>query len=313
MTMFDGYIMVDWSAANSRTTGKDSIWVAELMENVNDVILTNYPTRSCFRKYLKGKMEEATENNKRLLIGFDFPFGYPYDSYDGFGCKNWTELCQLIDTEIDDNDNNENNRFAAAGKLNNTRFGKLFENNNKHGPFWGHHRSNCFEGLPFNTQEGYNRNLKAGQKLPEKFRCVEKEIIKQNRKNKKIKKQRTITPLSVWKLFHGASVGGQTLMGIPTLQTLKQRGDCCVWPFQNLDKTKHVIAEIYPSIWDIQGDHNINDANQVYTVAKNIAYLDKNKRLQDFLNAPDAYDKNIIKKEGWILGVDKNGIPAQCP
>ena len=309
MTMFNGYIMVDWSAANSRTTGKDSIWVAELMGNVNDVILTNYPTRSCFRKYLKGKMEEATENNKRLLIGFDFPFGYPANAYGKFSfkdCDDWKGLWKLISTNIKDNIKNyanKNNRFYVASDFN-----KCFPDNKR--PFWGHPTGTNHDGqypyLENNPPQVYDDNFLS------EFRIIEKTLGNQH----------NINPKSVWQLFCGVTVGGQTLMGIPTLQKVKDHKeiDCVIWPFENIDdKTKHVIAEIYPSIWDTQGDHDINDANQVYTVAKNIAYLDETNLLQKFLNAPFDYERDnkinegdIIKKEGWILGVDETGNPAQC-
>jgi len=32
MSLFDGYLMVDWSAAGTPRTGKDSIWIAFLAD-----------------------------------------------------------------------------------------------------------------------------------------------------------------------------------------------------------------------------------------------------------------------------------------
>ncbi len=291
--------MVDWSSLGRPSPvreSKDAIWTACWING------KSYPpryhrTRLAVFDYLTEKMK----NEKRLLIGFDFPFGYPYDSYNEFGRSDWKDLWKLISTNIkDDIDNckNKNNRFDVANKLNSLFAGE--------GPFWGHHFSpNNFLHLKQKpTLQDYDN------KLPSKFRHIEKILGNQH----------GINPSPVWGLFGQGSVGSQSLVGIPKVNKLHNESNCVVWPFENIDdENKHVIAEIYPSIWDIQGDHDINDANQVYTVAKNIAYLDENKLLQKFLNAPFDYERDnkinegdIIKKEGWILGVDKNGRPAKC-
>ncbi len=300
MTMFNGYIMVDWSAANTPAPENESpnaIWTACWING------KSYPpryhrTRLAVFDYLTLIMKATKEKGQRLLIGFDFPFGYPFDSYNGLGCSDWLELWNLIYNRIEDSPYNKNNRFEVADGLN-----TLFKSD---GPFWGYPETHTYKNLHNQAPQDY------GKTLPTEFRHVEKLV----------KDPPRINPKSVWQLFCGVTVGSQTLMGIPTLQKLKEHKeiDCVIWPFENIDdKNKHVIAEIYPSIWDIQGDHDINDANQVYTVAKNIAYLDENELLQKFLNAPFDYERDnkinegdIIKKEGWILGVDKNGTPAQC-
>ena len=299
MTLFHGYIMVDWSAANVSAPENESsnaIWTACWING------KSYPpryhrTRTDFFDYLTLIMKATKEKGQRLLIGFDFPFGYPFDSYNGLGCSDWKDLWKLINTNIkDDIDNrkNKNNRFEVADGLN-----TLFESD---GPFWGYPETHTYKHLHNQAPQDY------GKTLPTEFRHVEKLLEKQPR----------INPKSVWKLFCGVTVGSQTLMGIPTLQKLKEHKeiDCVVWPFENIDdKDKHVIAEIYPSIWHAENRYPIRDANQVYTVAKNIAYLDETNTLKNLLQAPHIHSKkdDIIKKEGWILGVDKNGNPAQCP
>ncbi len=312
MTMFNGYIMVDWSAANVSAPENESpnaIWTACWIDG------KSYPpryhrTRLAVFDYLTLIMKATKEKGQRLLIGLDFAFGYPADSYGKFcfkDCDDWKDLWKLISTNIKDNIKNYenwNNRFYVASDFN-----KCFPDNN--GPFWGRptdeKNKDKYPYLKNNPSQGY------GNTLPSEFRHVENAVRNPPR----------ILPKSVWHLFDNFPVGGQTLMGIPTLHKLKEckKLDCVIWPFENIDdKDKHVIAEIYPSIWDIQGDHPIRDANQVYTVAKNIAYLDENELLQKFLNAPFDYERDnkinegdIIKKEGWMLGIDENGRPAKCP
>ncbi|MCA8834349.1 MAG: hypothetical protein K8953_04610 [Proteobacteria bacterium] len=289
MTMFNGYIMTNWSGASSRVYRTSSIFVVSLIDGKKET--ESFSTRTRAHDYITCIMDKAGKNKKRLLLCFDFPFGYPANSYDGFRCNNWEELWDLISKEIDDKPDNRNNTFEVAGELNKTFTGV--------GPFWRHPspNDNRFENLPYYQPDGY------GDWLPSEFRHVEKLA----------KDPPRINPMSVWELYNPGSVGSKTLMGIPTLQKLKERGDCCVWPFQDLDENKHVIAEIYPAIWDKKNQPAMTIKERLCRTLKIISCLDKNERLQDFLNAPDAYDKNIIKKEGWILGVDENGNPAQCP
>ncbi len=301
--------MVDWSGADSRTTGADSIWVAELLGDLTQIKLMNYPTRTCVRKYLKGKMAEATENKKRLLIGFDFAFGYPASAYGDFKCKNWENLSRLINKKIMDDidgNKNKNNRFDVGDELN-----KYFTDSD--GPFWGHRTDKNYKVKHCNLFNERPKNY--GEGLPLEFRYVEDVLRETSKKNKK---QRTVNPLSVWKLFNGATVGSQTLMGIPTLRKLKECTNSAIWPFESIDDTdKHVIAEIYPSIWneDEKNTGLVKDAGQVKTVVQQIFCHDNHKNgcLKKLLKVPYDHDKKdiITEKEGWILGVNKAGEVAE--
>ena len=81
MTLFDAYLMVDWSAATRPTSGKDSIWFT-LAEWSNSGLrrskLENPRTRWSAREQLGNLLTGLLDKNKRVLVGFDFPFGYPY-------------------------------------------------------------------------------------------------------------------------------------------------------------------------------------------------------------------------------------------
>ncbi len=299
MTIFDNYLMVDWSASmDLNNTGENSIWLAWVKKN-EQIKFFNPRNRS-------EALEEITELlniNGRTIVGFDFPFGYPADSYSNFGFGNWSNLWKFIHDEIMD-ERNERNRFEVAGKINNTYFGNLFKNNNKHGPFWGHSNNKIFEGLPFNTKKDYNINLKADKKLPEQFRTIEK---------------LTKGAKSVWQLYGKGSVGSQVLLGIPVVNILRKNFNCLVWPFASFNEIdnsdKHVIAEIYPSIWN-EDEKNIGlckDAGQVKTVVQQIFCQDKKGDLKNLLNEPYSHDKKdiITEKEGWILGVNKAGEVAK--
>ena len=74
--MFDRYIAVDWSASSSPKTGENSIWICNL-GGAGDPITTNPPTRGRAEEQLRALLIEAIDHGERVLIGFDFPYGYP--------------------------------------------------------------------------------------------------------------------------------------------------------------------------------------------------------------------------------------------
>ena len=76
MKLFDGYVAVDWSANGKPKQGKDSIWIA-----IRGVSGTEESENPATRREAVGRierlLEKATAARRRLLVGFDFPFGYP--------------------------------------------------------------------------------------------------------------------------------------------------------------------------------------------------------------------------------------------
>ncbi|MGH7055068.1 MAG: cobalamin biosynthesis protein, partial [Stellaceae bacterium] len=73
--MFDTFAMVDWSAASAPKQGRDSIWVC--WHGPRGERFDNPPTRHAARTLLAELLAEALGRGERVLIGFDFPFGYP--------------------------------------------------------------------------------------------------------------------------------------------------------------------------------------------------------------------------------------------
>ncbi len=293
MTMFDNYLMVDWSSNKKPKTGADSIWLAWVKKD-EQIKFFNPDTRT---KALE-KITELLKSNGRTIIGFDFPFGYPADAYDEFKfknakCENWKNLWKLISYRIKDNHDNSNNRFEIANKLNLHFKGES--------PFWGRDANHTqYKNISTNKPTRFAK----GSHDPLQFRTIETYFRKAK---------------SVWQLAYNGCVGAQTLMGIPYLSLLKKRGDCLIWPFASFNEIdnsdKHVIAEIYPSIWN-EEEKNIGlckDAGQVKTVVQQIFCQDKKGDLKNLLNEPYNHDKKdiITEKEGWILGVNKTGEVAK--
>lgn len=73
--MFDAHVMVDWSAASVPRTGRDSIWVC--WHGADGESLENPSTRHAAKALLAGRLAAAAARGERVLVGFDFPFGYP--------------------------------------------------------------------------------------------------------------------------------------------------------------------------------------------------------------------------------------------
>src|SRR5260370_25966811 len=73
--LFDHYVIVDWSAASRPKTGRDSIWVCHRGPHGERV--DNPATRHLARQLLADILEAAMARHQRVLLGFDFPFGYP--------------------------------------------------------------------------------------------------------------------------------------------------------------------------------------------------------------------------------------------
>ena len=70
-------MIVDWSAAGTPKTGRDSIWICAAGRDGVETLLENPPTRHAARALLCELLGDAVRRGERVLAGFDFPFGYP--------------------------------------------------------------------------------------------------------------------------------------------------------------------------------------------------------------------------------------------
>ena len=80
MSLFDFYIMVDWSgAARRRGQRSDTIWVAH-GSTTEDAPLTDSPfSRTEAIRLIRSLLLKEIAARKRVLVGFDFAYGYPVD------------------------------------------------------------------------------------------------------------------------------------------------------------------------------------------------------------------------------------------
>jgi hypothetical protein len=287
----DRVLVVDWSAANlptSATNRANAIWLG--CHDAEGGAEWHHRTRASASAQIDTLIDTATEQNQRLLIGFDFAFGYPAGLTPRLtGTDNTRALWHWLATHIEDAPDNRNNRFAVAQSIN-----ALFPEGP--GPFWSHPADQHWPGLP-PIRKGIDY---AALGLSE-HRAAE-----------------TATPgaKSPWMLFNPGSVGSQSLLGLPLIHRLCQRPGTAVWPFdppESLQSAPLILAEIYPSLLAgpvaIEANrHNLpRDQAQVRLLSRALWHLARTNTLAPLLESPAQ-----AATEGWILGANDPALLARA-
>jgi hypothetical protein len=292
-TEFDCYLMVDWCAANEPKKGEDSVWYC-FYDRTDDAWTTkNPPTRRQATDQIASILHETTKYEKAVLVGFDFPFGYPagFSSALGWhGRSPWRALWNDLKEAITDDEENQNNRFEVAASFNRRISGQPF-------PFWG---------CPEKMASPWISKKKARPHLAE-FRLTE---------------QKTKGAQPVWKLLGKGCVGSQALVGIPCVARLHDDDELsphsAVWPFETgttqlppRTKRKWLIlyAEIFfPALFKAAvRPPEIKDQVQVRKLVECLKAGDERGELGEWFAGPNELSKDdrrkIVSEEGWILGV----------
>lgn len=286
--MFDSFVMVDWSAANVPRTGRDSIWICR--RGPDGETLANPPTRHAAKALLGDWLMAARSRGERVLMGFDFPFGYPAGFAARLGIRGspWRAVWDEIAALVEDDETNRNNRFEVAAQFNRRISAGPF-------PFWG-----CPRGRDtlFLGPKHHRRHESDG--------LAERRLIDHY--------MRTAQPC--WKLLGSGSVGGQVLTGIPVVRLLRDdprwSDRARVWPFETglkaADEPAIVFAEIYPSLWKVAPlPDEPKDSAQVRAVVDFLAARDRAGALAGFFVGDPALtseQRRVVEaEEAWTLGV----------
>jgi precorrin-8X/cobalt-precorrin-8 methylmutase len=295
LSAFDRYVAVDWSASNGPVSGRDSIWIGESVRTALGVELRpsrNPRTRAAAMRLIEDLLLDARGRGQRVMLGFDFGFGYPRGAATALtGKSGWQAMWRLLADIIEDDDANRSNRFEIAGRLNLTL--------GERGPhFWGHPPGRRYAGLgPTRPVGGYG-------------------TVREHR----IAEDWSRGPQPVWKLSGAGAVGSQSLLGIPRLEQLRTDprfvGSIAVWPFETgfeLDLTSPVtLVEIYPSLLAPAPGIEPRDRAQVEACVTRYAELDAAGILRDMLAAPAGLAEEdreaVLREEGWIAGVGHEGV-----
>jgi precorrin-8X/cobalt-precorrin-8 methylmutase len=313
MSLFDAYVMVDWSGGNSRRAGKqDCIWIAHGPTSAASPTTVSPPSRTEAERIIRSQFQLILGSNKgRVLLCADFGYGYPA----GFasvleravpdGLPPWRIVWQYLTKNVQDDlgtkpgrkPTHRSNRYEVASAINRAILSTVSA-----GPFWCHFKSGTYVSIP-------------QKRPPQPFVCADGKIASLRITDMKAKSD---TP---FRLFGTGNVGSQVLTGIPRLESIRfdPQFACCsaVWPFETgwapakgswLGADLRVLhAEIYPSVRAPLSD-NIKDRGQVRAMWHWARDLDaKNLLTREFAIptgiARGSRDDVVIRnEEGWILG-----------
>jgi hypothetical protein len=279
LARFDRVIIADWSASSAASPARpsaDAIWLGTAA--ADGQTSQYFRTRATAEAVLRQAIDVAQANGERLLIGFDFPMGYPQ----GFaaqltGQPQARAVWQWLDQQITDGPNNRNNRFVVADAVNRQLGGR--------GPFWGRPAGLNLPNLAATKAIDY-----AALGFAER-RQVE-----------------TVVPRAqpVWKLYTTGAAGSQGLMGQPMIHRFSQLAGVAVWPFERA-AAPVVLAEVYPSLLAkaVAADPAaIKDEAQVRLLSRALFRLAQTDQLAALLAVPEG----AAREEGWILGAGH--VPA---
>jgi hypothetical protein len=284
--------MVDWSASQKkRHTGKDSVWYCVGWRAPHVHRMTRNPAnRDAATRQLIRHLRALVSRRKRVLVGFDFPLGYPagFAASLGLAPPCWRSTWRLIAKHFCEDPTEPLDRFAVASRLNGRYFGAPF-------PFWGMPWQR--NPLPFLT----HRKPPA----PDHVTMQEHRVVESRRG--------VGGAQPAWKLYGNGSVGSQALLGIPRVRRIREhlafRSRTAVWPFERIRRqTRVVITEIWPSLpaLAIATDHDrIKDRAQVMGMVRYFSAIDRFGRLSCLLRPrlSPIERSRVASGEAWMLGV----------
>ncbi len=307
-TIFDRYIMVDWSSSTQPSAvapRPDAIWVGDLVGTQEAT--THYcRTRHAATELVRGLLRESVAEGHRVLVGFDFAFAYPAGfaraaCLEGNGHPPWLAVWHHLNAAIDDDLGNRNNRFEVAAALN----ARVSEGP---GPFWGCPKAKACATLTQTHKEHFSFAYEAPDAALERLRLTERHM-------KGVQ--------DTWKLMAIGSVGGQVLVGIPRVHQLRFDPHLAevsaVWPLETgfspdplAGATPGVLfAEIWPGIVDPRELAKLTDAGlirdqaQVQLMCEWARNHDRAGTLGALLDTPAIEPGElaiVAGEEGWILG-----------
>ena len=299
--LFDAYVIADWTAAEGKKLGENSVWIGVAKRDVRFRLYTethNVATRAEGEALLTSILADHRKRGDRVLVGFDFSLGYPVGTAARLGLTGqpiWSAMWKFVASNIVDKADNTNNRYQVAAKMNRLMTDQAW-------PFWG---------APAKQAQRWLTTTKppagSGADIPE-YRATELAI-----------KGGRLQPKSNWQMHGAGAVGGQTLVGIPMVRRLLEGlGPAgAVWPFgtgwrvleaADVEPLSVLVAEVWPSMWPTTPtEGEFKDQAQVRTTALAFAELDDKGDLAKAFGAPKTATPELVEQvemeEGWILGV----------
>ncbi len=265
--MFDEYIMVDWSSHSEPKADKDSVWIGHGGPLPQAIRVSNPSTRDAAYILVHDLLTVAVAERRKVLLGFDFPYGYPAGLAAAIGLPaganslpQWLAIWNVLHGHMygvgGGDINNGVSKFAMANALNH-------QYNISHGnplpviqgPFWGREDWTCTNNvltqLPPNVRNAppfvrgqrrkgaeQRRAILAGRGIePANFpylAMTSPGFPLNGLECKRIVEKRAKGSQEAWKVNGVGSVGGQALTGIPYLHRLY------------IDSAFHPISKVWP-------------------------------------------------------------------
>jgi hypothetical protein len=262
---FDRILIADWSAAGALSPARPSANAIWLGQTDRSGTQTHYHrSRASAEAAISQAITEAETTGESLLIGFDFPMGYPQGFAKALtGQASAAAVWAYLAAEITDHAQ-KNNRFDVAAKIN-ARLGPLF---------WGRPADLRLPALPATKACDYTRGIAERRHVETLVRSAQ----------------------PVWKLYTTGAAGSQGLIGQPMIHRLAPRA--AIWPFQ--PPAQITLAEVYPSLLAraVKADPAaIKDEAQVRLLSRALFTLSQQGQLAPLFDTPA-----IAREEGWILG-----------
>ena len=299
--LFDAYVIADWTAAEGKKLGENSVWIGVAKRDVRFRLYTethNVATRAEGEALLGSILADHRKRGDRVLVGFDFSLGYPVGTAERLalsGTPAWSAMWKFLSANIVDKADNTNNRYQVAAKMNRLMTDAAW-------PFWG---------APAKQAQRWLTTTKppagSGADIPE-YRATE-DAVRKGR----------LQPKSNWQMHGAGAVGGQTLVGIPMVRRLLESlgASAAVWPFgtgwraldaADVEPLSVLVAEVWPSMFPTTAaSGEFKDQAQVRTTAEAIALMDDRGDLARAFAPPKGADDALVARvedeEGWILGV----------
>lgn len=296
--LFDAYIVADWTAAETKKLGDNSLWIGVAKRDVRFRLYAethNVATRAEGEALLNSLLAEHKKRGDRVLVGLDFNFGFPAGTAARLKLEGtpWRALWKFLATNVVDKADNTNNRYQVAAKMNRLMTDEAW-------PFWG---------APAKQAQRWLTTTKPPQGTGDilEFRATE-DAARKGR----------LQPKSVWQMHGAGAVGGQTLVGVPVVRRLLEKlgPSAAVWPFgtgwreltpADVEPLSALVVEVWPSMFDgkpAEGEYK--DQAQVRSTAEALARMDDAGELGRAFAPPKGATAELIEKveqeEGWILG-----------
>lgn len=290
--LFNAYVMVDWSAASKPATGKDSLWIGVYKRDVRFRLAFeahNPSTREEAAALLAGVIQDRAKRNERVLLGVDFPLGFPAGTAARLGLKSpdWRGLWDFLAANLVDKSTNLNTRFAVAAKANRLMTDQPW-------PFWGCPASDAQRTLT-TTKPTVEFEGPPGQ-----HRQVEQVLGK-------------AAPKPIWQMTGAGAVGPLTITGAPRLRALRDSiAGARVWPFEtglkplkeaDLEGVSLVIAEVIGASVEPRAEPGeIANRALVRALCEHFARLDDAGKLGAAFGGEAKDAAAVEAEEGWVLG-----------